>query len=113
MAHGERMEMGEDAAAEKAEDEEKDTTILLSDEEIEQFVTVTKKKRKKPEEEKRKKPEEKNQFISCPGGRECEHCIAVSAVWNCKTCRDTLSVQKRKQIKPPPCVFWGSDHHYH
>ena len=46
MAHGERMEKGEDAAAEKAEDEDKDTTILLSDEEIEQFVTVTKGKRK-------------------------------------------------------------------
>ena len=53
VAHGERMEKGEEAAAETVEDEDKDTTIVLSDEEVEQFVTVTKKKRKKQEEEKK------------------------------------------------------------
>ena len=49
MAHGERMEKGEDAAAaaEKVEDGDKDTTIVLSDDEMKQFVTVMKKKRKK------------------------------------------------------------------
>ena len=70
MAHGERMEKGEDAAAaaEKVEDGDKDTTIVLSDEEVEQFVTV--KKRKKQEEEKEKKVIEIKP--KCDGGC-CRH----------------------------------------
>ena len=75
VAHGERMEKGEDAAAatEKVEDGDKDTTIVLSDEEVEQFVTV--KKREKQEEEKKK--------IFCTMR---DSFGSSERVWNCKFC---------------------------
>ena len=77
MAHGERMEKGEDAAAEKAEDEDKDTTILLSDEEIEQFVTVTKGKRKK-----HRSAVYCNLMKITERGTQCDRFL----FWKCRTC---------------------------
>ena len=88
MAHGERMEKGEDAAAatERVEDGDKDTTIVLSDEEVEQFVTV--KKREKQEEEKKK--------IFCTMR---DSFGSSERVWNCKFCnRKYLYIRGRGSI---------------
>ena len=95
VAHGERMEKGEDAAAaaEKVEDGDKDTTIVLSDEEVEQFVTV--KRRKKQEEEKKK--------IFCTM-RYSDGSSEI--VWNCKFCnRKYLYMRGRGSISYQRSVY--------
>ena len=88
VAHGERMEKGEDAAAaaEKVEDGDKDSTIVLSDEEVEQFVTV--KKRTKQKEEKEIKH------------RDTKYCDPIKTTygWKCRICDEVCTPEKLCRI---------------